>query len=150
MRFQHYALCTKNVALYILLFCLFEFCSQLCRSKVQWDLKTIYDLVNQRPPHLKFRGFPTLMASRFSKGAKHNPLPSCYLLLISGLHTIYHPETLAFKRIPKVDLLRSKLDHLLPYVIITKSHTFMLDIIFHQIMTFIKVHVAYTFGLQVL
>ena len=90
------------------------------RPTVFWIPKP-YDLVNQRPPHLKFRGFPTLMASRFSKGADLIPH---YPLLTFNLWPTHNlsPQTLAFKRIPKVDLLRSKLDHLLPYVIITKSH----------------------------
>ena len=73
------------------------------RPTVFWIPKP-YDLVNQRPPHLKFRGFPTLMASRFSKGADLIPH---YPLLTFNLWPTHNlsPQTLAFKRIPKVDLL---------------------------------------------
>ena len=72
-------------------------------QSVEWDLKTIYDLVNQRPPHLKFRGFPTLMASRFSKGAKHNPPTTTLLLLTFNLWPTHNlsPRNIGIQKDPK-------------------------------------------------
>ena len=60
----------------------------------------IPNLVNQRPPHLKFRGFPTLMASRFSKGAD---LISHYPLLTFNLWPTHNlsPQTIGIQKDPK-------------------------------------------------
>ena len=60
----------------------------------------IPNLVNQRPPHLKFRGFPTLMASRFSKGADLIPH---YPLLTFNLWPTHNlsPQNIGIQKDPK-------------------------------------------------
>ena len=69
------------------------------RPTVFWIPKP-YDLVNQRPPHLKFRGFPTLMASRFSKGADLIPH---YPLLTFNLWPTHNlsPRNIGIQKDPK-------------------------------------------------